>query len=362
MIYLTPMVQTTHKTLGILGGGQLGQMSAIAAEKLGISCVIFTPEENSPAAQVSTHTIIADYTDESALRKFAEQVDVITYEFENIPLETIQFLKTLKPVYPDENLLEVAQDRIREKTFLNNIGIKTAKWKEATSPEIIPTTLGKWNTTECILKTIRFGYDGKGQSRYNKKTDNIRHTWDQLGGTTLIIEEIIPFDCEISIIIARDIKGNTQTYGPMINEHKDHILSRTTIPADLPDETCKRAIEMAKTIANTLNLRGILTLELFLTKDGDLLANEIAPRTHNSGHWSIDACPASQFENHVRAVCGLPLGNATPHSAAEMINLIGDDIEKAKDYEDIEGAFTHLYGKSETRKGRKMGHITILKK
>lgn len=181
------------------------------------------------------------------------------------------------------------------------------------------------------------------------------------GNITLIIEDIIPFECEISIIIARGVQGKTATYGPMINEHKDHILSRTTIPADLPDALQQTAIKMAEKIANELNLRGVLTLELFITKDGTLLANEIAPRTHNSGHWSIDACPASQFENHVRAVCGLPLGDATPHSAAEMLNLIGDDVEKAKDYEGRDDAFVHLYGKSETRKGRKMGHITILK-
>jgi len=351
----------SHITLGILGGGQLGQMSAIAAKKLGISCIIFTPEHGSPASQISQQTIIADYSDESALRKFANSCDVITYEFENIPVDTIRFLTNLKPVFPDENLLKVSQDRIREKTFLNEIGIPTARWAQANASKDILTTLESWNIKECILKTTRFGYDGKGQARYNRDTNDIEQIWAQLGTPPLIIEEIIPFECEISMIIARDTKGHLALYGPMVNEHKNHILSRTTIPANLPQDTTERATKIAKEIANRLNLQGVLTIELFLTKEGELLANEIAPRTHNSGHWSIDACPASQFENHVRAVCGLALGDSTPHSAAEMLNLIGDDVKKAQKYKDRSDAYIHLYGKRDIRPGRKMGHITILK-
>lgn len=351
---------TERITLGILGGGQLGRMSAMAAARLGIPCIILTPEEDSPASHVAKETIVADYTDETALEKFAAACDVITYEFENIPVETVRFLKTIKPVFPDDNLLEISQDRIKEKSYLNSIGIKTAKWAEASKATDIATALDTWNTNRFILKTTRFGYDGKGQMLYDSSENNIPDAWEKLGQNNLIIEDIVPFECEISIIIARGENGDMATYGPMVNEHENHILSRTTIPANLPENLCEQAIKMATSLATEINLRGVLTLELFVTKDGELLANEIAPRTHNSGHWSIDACSCSQFENHIRAVCGLPLGDAEPHSAAEMLNLIGQDIEKTKEYADKKGANIHLYGKSTIREGRKMGHITLL--
>lgn len=354
----------TTKTLGILGGGQLGQMSAIAAAKLGISCVIFTPEDNSPASQIADTTIVADYDDEEALTQFAALTDVISYEFENIPVETIAFLQNLKPVYPDERLLNVAQDRIAEKTYLNTLGIPTTRWAEIKSAQNIEKTLSEWGAKEAIIKTARFGYDGKGQARISKDTD-FETSISEFKGQALILEEIVPFDCEISIIIARDTFGNSEIYGPMVNEHKNHILDRTTMPCPLPESIQSSARDAAHKLANDLNLVGILTLELFVTKDakGDMniLANEIAPRTHNSGHWTIDACEVSQFENHVRTVCGLPVGAPNRHSDCEMLNLIGNDIEKAADYEGKDNAFVHLYGKTETREGRKMGHITVLK-
>jgi 5-(carboxyamino)imidazole ribonucleotide synthase len=359
---LTPKTITRDTiTLGILGGGQLGRMSAMAAARLGIECVIYSNEPESCSAQVVKRTITADYDDEAALTEFARAVDVITYEFENIPVSTVQFLKTITPVWPDEELLRVSQDRVAEKSYLNAIDIPTARWAQVNSADNIESTLEDWGVASFILKTTRFGYDGKGQSRFTSGEDDSKTTWKNLGEQTLIAEEIIDFDCEISLIIARGSCGDIQIYGPMVNEHKDHILSRTVIPCPLPQGIQNNAIAMAEKLAEAVHLRGVLTLELFVTKDGNIVANEIAPRTHNSGHWSIDACPASQFENHVRAVCGLPLGDATPHSAAEMINLIGDDVHKVQDYMSTQGANVHLYGKRDIRPGRKMGHITVLK-
>lgn len=347
-------------TLGILGGGQLGRMSALAAANLGIRTVIFTPEKHSPAAQVAAHSIIGDYTDERALTEFSETVDVISYEFENIPVETVSFLQKLKPVYPDEKLLEVAQDRISEKSFLNSIKIPTARWAAPQSPDEALKTLREWDAESCIFKTTRFGYDGKGQVRYTTDS-NIETLWTQFNNAPLIMEEIIDFTHEISVIVARDIDGNTVHYDPGLNEHKNHILSKTIIPAPLDQNILNEAVKLTETLAEQVNLRGVLTLELFVTNDKRLLANEIAPRTHNSGHWTIDACAHSQFENHVRAVCGLPVAQPHRHSACEMLNLIGDDIALIKQYQTQENACIHNYGKQDIRSGRKMGHITILK-
>jgi len=352
----------TSKTLGILGGGQLGRMSAMAAARLGISCVIFTPEENSPASLVSAKTIVADYSDEQALTEFSKAVDVISYEFENIPVETVAFLQKLKPVYPDERLLNVAQDRIAEKTFLNDINIPTTRWAALKSAQDIKDTLNQWDAKDAIIKTARFGYDGKGQARISSDTD-IETLWSEFDGQSLIIEEIVPFDCEISVIIARDINGNSEIYGPMVNEHKNHILDRTIMPCPLDESIQSNAREAVLKLADEVGLIGVLTLELFVNKDGEILANEIAPRTHNSGHWTIDACSVSQFESHVRTVCGLPVAPAGRHSDCEMLNLIGDDAapEKIEKYLSRENTNLHLYGKTDIREGRKMGHVTILK-
>lgn len=351
------------QTLGILGGGQLGRMSALAAARLGIKTHIFCPESDSPASQVSAKTFEADYSDKTALKEFAKSVDVISYEFENIPVETVQYLKKLKPVYPDDYLLGIAQHRWFEKEFLNAIGIPTARWARAISAEQIRATLEDWNASNCIIKTVRLGYDGKGQARIQKGT-NIDAAFDSLKSEEVIIEEIVPFTHEISAIVARDIHGKTECYDIALNEHKNHILSKTTVPADkaIPCPLQAKAKRMARKLADEVGLVGVLALEMFVTKDGKLLANEIAPRTHNSGHWTIDACAVSQFENHVRTVCGLPVGSAQRHSDAVMINLIGDDIALVDKYVDKPNACTHLYGKAETRAGRKMGHITLLKK
>ena len=349
---------TPKKTIGIVGGGQLGRMSALAAARLGLNCVIYTPESGSPASQVCDQTVVAPYDDAVSLKRFASMVDVITYEFENIPVETIEILKQEKPVYPDSNLLDISQDRISEKSFLNDIGIPTARWVKVEDEEKLHATLEEWESEACIIKTCRFGYDGKGQIKYNK-SQKLSVAIENLHGD-LIAEEIVDFSDELSVITARDYGKNIVSYGPMLNIHKNHILHKTITPAPFAQDTADQAIEMAEKLAEKLDLTGLLTLELFLTRDGRLLANEIAPRTHNSGHWSIDACAVSQFENHIRAVAGLPVAPPAPICPSEMLNLIGDDINTIDRYLTQSGACVHLYGKDSAKPGRKMGHITFL--
>ena len=359
----TPVTASAPKparTLGILGGGQLGRMSAMAAARLGIKTHIFCPETDAPAAQVAAHTFVADYTDKAALKKFAQSVDVISYEFENIPVEAVRTLQKIKPVYPDDRLLEMAQHRPSEKAFLNKIGIPTAGWDVAYHPDDVLNTLQDWNLSGCILKTTRMGYDGKGQAKFTFK-DDLKSIWASLKSNEIIIEEIIDFKCEISVVVARDAFGTIEIYDPVLNDHKNHILSKTTAPAPVAPAILSKARKYASDLAKEIGLQGVLALELFVTKDGRLLANEIAPRTHNSGHWTIDACAVSQFEQHVRAVCGLPLGSATRHSDAVMLNLIGDEVDQIPAYISKKNACIHLYGKDEVRAGRKMGHITLLK-
>lgn len=357
---LTKSGKSTAQTLGILGGGQLGRMSAMAAARLGIKTHIFCPETDSPASHVAARAFVADYTDKAALKDFAKSVDVISYEFENIPVETVQYLKKLKPVYPDDYLLEIAQHRWHEKQFLNNIGIPTAKWAKACNAEQVHATLQEWKTTDCILKTARFGYDGKGQVKISKGSD-IDAAFASLKSDEVIIESLVPFTCEISVIVARDVFGKTECYDVVLNDHKNHILSKTTAPAPLAPALLAKAKKLGKKVADEVGLVGVLALELFVTKDGKILANEIAPRTHNSGHWTIDACAVSQFENHVRTVCGISVGSTKRHSDAVMLNLIGDDIVLVDKYVDKPNACIHLYGKPEVRAGRKMGHITLIK-
>ncbi len=356
-----------NMTLGILGGGQLGRMSAMAAARLGISTVIFCPEENSPASHVSTKTIIASYDDKQALKEFSDLCEVITYEFENIPVETIDYLESLKPqsVLPEKTLLHVSQDRIKEKQFLNDCDIKTARWAPVSNISDIQNTAEGWNSNGFVIKTTRFGYDGKGQIKATKNDINdnsaLSDFLDQTKDQELIMEDMIDFECEVSIIIARDIHGKTECYGPMLNEHKNHILHTTTVPSGISEDIVNAARDASKIIADKVNLTGVLTVEFFICKDGRILVNEIAPRTHNSGHWSIDACAVSQFENHVRTVCGLSVGATTRHNNAVMLNLIGDDIDTIDTHLTEENANVHLYGKEEARAGRKMGHITFLK-
>ncbi len=348
------------KTLGILGGGQLGRMSALAAAELGIKVHIYCPEQDSPAGQVADRTFVGAYDNKRKLRAFAESVDVVSYEFENIPYETVRYIQDIKPVYPDDKLLEISQNRIKEKQFLNDIGIPTARWAPVRKAEDIGAAVRDMGLGDVILKTTRFGYDGKGQL-VHRAGDSPKKSWKKLGSNELIAEEPIDFDCEISVIVARDVKRQTAIYGPMLNDHKNHILSQSTLPAGIPEDLAKQARDKALLLARKVRLVGVLALEMFVTKDGRILANEIAPRTHNSGHLTIDACAVSQFGQHVRTVCGLPVGSSERHSDAVMINLIGSEVEKIKKYYRKDGACIHLYGKSEARAGRKMGHVTIIK-
>ena len=348
------------KILGILGGGQLGRMTALAAAEIGVQTIIFCPERECPASHVSAGTYFADYDDEKALEEFAGMVDVISYEFENIPVETVRFLQKFKPVYPDDKTLEISQDRTVEKKFLNDIGVPTARWKRIDSASDITNAIDEWGVDSLLLKSRRFGYDGKGQRPYYRGED-IEDAWNRLGEQPLIAEEFVSFEREISMIIARDKLGQISVYGPMENEHKNSILHKTTVPVEgLSDKLAKQAHKYAHLLAEAVDLIGVLALELFVTTDGDVLANEIAPRPHNSGHWTIDACAVSQFENHVRTVCGFNVGSSLRHSDAVMLNLIGEDMNDAPKYLEMENTCLHVYGKRDVREGRKMGHVTIL--
>lgn len=348
-----------RKTVGILGGGQLGRMSALAAAQLGVKVHIYCPEDDSPASQVATRTFTGTYEDKKKLKEFADSVDVITYEFENIPVETVRYLQKIKPVYPDDRLLEIAQHRPTEKKFLNDIGIATARWGVATKAADIDAVMSEMKIAHAILKTTRLGYDGKGQMKF-VHGDNVKDAWKHLGGGELIVEEMVDFVCEISVIIARDKLGQTALYGPILNEHRHHILAKSTIPAPIPQEMSDNARAMTRLLADAVDLVGVLALEMFITRDGHLLANEIAPRTHNSGHWTIDACAVSQFEQHIRTVAGMPVGTPARHSDAVMFNLIGMDAKKTSRWIEMKNACLHLYGKDEIKDGRKMGHVTIL--
>ncbi len=348
------------KTLGILGGGQLGRMSAMAAARLGIRTYIYCPEEDCPASHVAARTFTAAYDDKRQLKNFAASVDIVSYEFENIPLETVRYLQQHVPVYPDDRLLEVAQDRGKEKQFLNDIGIPTAQWTLAGSAKEVQDRVNEMGRSEYIIKTTRFGYDGKGQASWDESS-NTKVLWSKLNTKQVIIEEKIDFACEISVIVARDKLGQTAAYGPVLNEHRNHILAKSTVPAPIPEHTAAEARKLTEHLASAVDLVGVLALELFVTNDGRLIANEIAPRTHNSGHWTIDACAVSQFEQHVRTVCGMPVAPPGRHSDAVMANLIGRDAKKLGPWLEMKGACLHLYGKDEIRDGRKLGHVTVLK-
>jgi 5-(carboxyamino)imidazole ribonucleotide synthase len=340
-------------TIGIIGGGQLGRMSAIAAARLGFRANILTPEAGSPASQVSAATTVADYTDHDALTRFAAAVDVITFEFENLPAASLDLLASLKPVHPSPEILRISQDRLLEKKFLNDIGIPTAPWTAIQTAADISTLPG-------ILKTTRLGYDGKGQALI-RTPDEAQTAFDALNPKPLVLEGLVDFFSEISVIVARNESGAITSFDPVENRHKNHILDITLAPAPLPLETLAEATRLARHIAESLNLIGLLAVEMFVTSTGTLLVNEIAPRPHNSGHWTLDACPASQFEMHIRGVAGLPLPPAVRHSDAVMKNLVGPrDMAKWPAILATPGLIPHHYGKSEAREGRKMAHFTRL--
>lgn len=346
-------------TIGMLGGGQLGRMMALAAAQLGFKVHVFTNEIDGPTEQVCNAVTHADYHNKEALLDFAKQVDVVTYEFENIPVETVNILTGVTNVFPNAKVLEVSQDRLTEKRFINQLDIETAPFKDVSTIEEARTALIEIGYP-AVLKTRRFGYDGKGQAIV-KSEDDLENAWKQLNNDSIIIEGFIPFDLEISVVAARGQDGEVVCFSPVENDHKNHILDLSIAPARVNENILNDAIDKATKIINELNYVGVLTVEFFVTKDGPLLrVNEIAPRVHNSGHWTIEACPTSQFEQHIRAVCGLPLGSVEFSGEARMTNLIGDDILQYDQLLKEKGAGVHHYGKNESRPGRKMGHVTRL--
>ena len=344
-------------TIGILGGGQLGRMTAMAAAELGYKTVILEPQADCPASHVATH-ITGAYEDETVLRRFAAEVDVVTLEFENVPVDSLRFLETMVPVRPGSRTLEIAQDRILEKQILNEAGIGTAPWREITDPEGLEEAVAAIGLP-AVLKTARFGYDGKGQAMLGAETDTAA-AWSALGGVRCILEGFVPFDCEVSVIAARTATGEAACFPVVRNEHRDHILHKTHAPAGLGPDTERQAESVALKAVEALEAVGLLAVEMFACKDGSILVNEVAPRPHNSGHWSIEGCATSQFQQLVRAVCGLPLGATDILYPSEMTNLLGTEIDAWREILAEPNAFLHLYGKADPKPGRKMGHVTRL--
>ena len=345
--------------IGIIGGGQLGRMSAMAAARLGYRVHVFSPELDGPAAQVSAASTVADYADLEALRRFADAVDVITFEFENLPADLLELLESLKPVRPGPRILAISQDRLLEKQFLNNAGIATAPWAKVESEAELDAAVAKLGLPS-VLKTTRLGYDGKGQALL-RTAEDLAPAYARLAPKPLVLEGFVNFAAEVSVMVARGVDGTVVTYDAVENRHKHHILDLTLAPAPLPQDLLAEAQDIARRVAEALELVGILGVEMFVTADGKLLVNEIAPRPHNSGHWTMDACPCGQFEMHIRAVAGLPLPPAMRHSDAVMKNLIGpEDMALWPRILATPGLIPHHYGKAEARPGRKMGHFNRL--
>lgn len=341
-------------TIGILGGGQLGRMLSVAASRLGFRCHIFEPGAEPPAGQVAWKVTTAPYEDEAALTAFAESVDVVTYEFENIPTAALDLIERLRPIHPNRRALAISQDRLQEKAFLNGIGLATAPWaavEDAASLEAALTTIG----TPSILKTTRLGYDGKGQARI-KTPEDAPAALAAMAGAPAVLEGFVEFSCEISVIAARGLDGAVSCFDPGENVHRDGILHTTTVPARVSPALRSDAVLIAAKILNALDYVGVLGVELFVTPKG-LLVNEIAPRVHNSGHWTQAGCTVDQFEQHIRALAGWPLGDGSRYADVEMLNLIGDDVAQVPALAKEPRTQIHLYGKAVAKPGRKMGHV-----
>ena len=345
-------------TIGILGGGQLGRMLAQSAASLGLKTHIYCPDADSPAFDVSASYTVAPYEDTEALNRFANSVSVVTYEFENVPGATAAHLNAKIPVRPGVRALEVSQDRLSEKQFLSGAGVAIAGFAEINSQDDLEAAV-KGFGGQGVLKTRRFGYDGKGQLMIRDAADAVG-AFAKLGSVPAVLEDLIPFECEVSVIVARDLDGTCASYDIARNHHENHILKTSTVPAGVSKETAETARTMAEQIVSGLDYVGVMGVEMFLVRDtaGErLLVNEVAPRVHNSGHWTQDACLTSQFDQHIRAVAGWPLGNAARHSDTVMENLIGFEADTWQAILKDPAARLHLYGKAETREGRKMGHV-----
>ena len=352
----SPQILPPGSTIGILGGGQLGRMTALAAARLGYRCVVYAPEEHSIAGDVAAGHVSGAYDDKAALARFANQVDVITYEFENVPEAAVTQCQKYKPVRPGVKPIHVAQHRLREKEFFKALGIGTADYQPIRSEAEIAAA----SAFPGILKTCSEGYDGKGQVRVADRAA-LAAAWQKLGRRECVLEELVDFLCEISVIVARGLDGTTRYFPIGLNDHRDGILRTTTVPSGLPAGTLAAAERFGTDLADGLELVGLVALEMFVTRDGRVLANEMAPRPHNSGHWTIDACATSQFEQLVRAICGLPLGPVDVLAPSRMLNLIGEEANDWPRYLADPAARLHLYGKATPRPGRKMGHVTFIK-
>jgi 5-(carboxyamino)imidazole ribonucleotide synthase len=350
-------------TIGILGGGQLGRMLAMAAARLGLKSHIYAPEAESPAFDVACAHTIAAYEDESRLIAFAKAIDVATYEFENIPVETVKFLSEHIPVRPGPKALACAQDRINEKSLARELGAMTADFAPIDSLDALEKVLDDGFPIPAVLKTRRFGYDGKGQAKITKRED-VNRAWAEMRDQPSILESFVDFRAEVSVVAARAGDGSFAAFEVTENEHRDHILYRSLAPARLAPDVAEEAVAIARRIAERLAYVGVFAIEFFVVPENGrdrLFVNEMAPRVHNSGHWTIDGALTSQFEQHIRAVAGWPLGaTALKAAGAEMINLIGDDISAWQQIAAEPGAFFHHYGKKEVRPGRKMGHVNRL--
>ncbi len=343
-------------TIGILGGGQLGRMIVMAAARLGYRCHVYCPDRDAPATHVAAATI-APYDDGAALAAFARAVDVVTLEFENVPLAAIETVAATTPCRPGAAALAVAQDRLREKKFMADAGVPVTRHAAVDSPAALDAAVATVGLP-ALLKTNRLGYDGRGQVRLDTAAD-AASAWAAIEGQPAILEAYVPFEREVSTIVARAVDGAVAAYVPVENEHAEGILRRTTAPASITPAVAERARSYATRLAEALGVVGLLAIEFFVTVDGTVLANELAPRPHNSGHWTLDACAVSQFEQLVRAICGLPLGDPDRHADATMENLIGDAVDAWPALLAEPGAHLHLYGKA-PRPGRKMGHVTRL--
>ncbi len=348
-------------TIGILGGGQLGRMLALAAARLGLKCHVFSPDPDSPAFDVVQRATCAEYADVAALEMFAADVDVVTYEFENVPSGTALVLAARRPVLPDPEILKTTQDRLVEKDFVKRLGIATADYADVGSLADLGSALSKLGAP-AVLKTRRFGYDGKGQAVIRNR-DDLEAIWNELGTKDAILESFVPFEREISVVAARGADGHMACFDVTENEHRDHILKTSIVPARITPALAAEARRIAETIANAFDYVGVLAVEMFVAPEGwphRILVNEIAPRVHNSGHWTLDGATVSQFEQHVRAIAGWPLAEVRRHGAVTMTNLIGDEVETYTKWLSKPGATVHLYGKEAARPGRKMGHITVV--
>ncbi|MFT8805594.1 MAG: 5-(carboxyamino)imidazole ribonucleotide synthase [Acetobacter aceti] len=348
-----------NSVIGIVGGGQLGRMSAMAAARLGFRSHILAQHEDEPGLQVSHDATIGSFDDPDVLKRFASAVDVVTFEFENVSANGLDLLSVLKPVRPSGAILRISQDREQEKTFLGSIGIPVAPWSVVTDAEslaVAAETLGY----PFILKTTRMGYDGKGQFRVHG-VEKLDAALASLSPKPLVAEGMIDFAMEISVMVVRGVDGTTRSFTATENRHVSGILDLSLAPARISEELALQAGGIASRIAEGLDLVGIMGVEMFVGRNGELLVNEIAPRPHNSGHWTMDACPYDQFEMHVRAVTGLPLPEPVRHSDAVMKNLVGpEDMALWPEIIAAQGLIPHLYGKREARPGRKMGHVNVL--